>query len=108
MPCQPDTNEHRPKLKARTLPFNVCVARSVNKPELARVPVAQKAMQVEWDSRQERVRCERLLRLGALILERRPWPEAPDTAVQSAWRQGLKAMGLAALPWDPPTSPAPP
>jgi ATP-dependent helicase HrpB len=57
-------------------------------------------MQVEWDSRQERVRCERLLRLGALILERRPWPEAPDTAVQSAWRQGLKAMGLAALPWD--------
>ena len=57
-------------------------------------------MQVAWDSRQERVRCERLLRLGALILERRPWPEAPESAVLSAWRQGLKAMGLAALPWD--------
>ena len=49
MPCQQDTNERRPKLETRTLPYNVCVARSVNKAELARVPAAQKAMQVEWD-----------------------------------------------------------
>ena len=38
-----------PKLGVRSLPVNACVARSVNKAELAAKPKAQEAMQVEWD-----------------------------------------------------------
>ena len=49
MPCHQDTTAHRPKLAPRTFPYNVCVARSVGKAEIARVPAAQKATQVEWD-----------------------------------------------------------
>ena len=54
---------------------------------------------VDWDPRQQRVRCERELRLGALVLERRPWPEAPAEAVQAALLEGLASGGLALLPW---------
>ena len=56
--------------------------------------------EVQWDAQQQRVRCERSLRLGALVLERRPWPEAPDAQVLEALLQGLQALGLEALPWD--------
>ncbi len=54
---------------------------------------------VGWDPRQRRVRCERELRLGALVLERRPWPEAPAEAVQAALLEGLASGGLELLPW---------
>ena len=54
---------------------------------------------VRWDPQQQRVRCERALRLDALVLERRPWPEAPPELVQAALLEGLAALGLEALPW---------
>ena len=56
--------------------------------------------QVSWDSRQQRVRAEQELRLGALVLERRPWPDAPPAALRAAVLEGLKDLGLEALPWD--------
>ena len=56
--------------------------------------------EVQWDVQQQRVRCERTLRLGALVLERRPWLEAPDEAVLEALLQGLQVLGIEALPWD--------
>ncbi len=52
-----------------------------------------------WDGEAERVRCERLLTLGALVLQRSPWPEATGEEVREAMRQGLASMGLEALPW---------
>jgi ATP-dependent helicase HrpB len=66
-----------------------------------------------WDDRSERVRCERVRRLGALVLERRPWssPQAGDeveakegnaeatAASRAAMLEGLKRMGIEALPW---------
>jgi ATP-dependent helicase HrpB len=55
---------------------------------------------VEWDPQLQRVRCEQALTLGALVLERRPWPQAPAEAVQAALLEGLAAMGLEALPWS--------
>lgn len=55
---------------------------------------------VEWDQRQQRLRVERQLRLGALVLERRPWPDAPDEALRSAQLEGLRSLGVDALPWD--------
>jgi len=58
---------------------------------------------VSWDSQQQRIRAERELRLGALVLERRPWPHAPAAAVRSALLLGLAELGLEALPWDAPS-----
>jgi ATP-dependent helicase HrpB len=55
--------------------------------------------EVRWDGTAERVRCERSLRLGALVLERSPWPEADGAAVRQALLQGLATLGLEALPW---------
>jgi ATP-dependent helicase HrpB len=57
-----------------------------------------------WDPVGERVRCERLRRLGALVLERRPWDDrdgvGPDAvAVRAALAEGLRDLGLEALPW---------
>jgi ATP-dependent helicase HrpB len=54
-----------------------------------------------WDAEAGRVRCERSLRLGALVLERRPWPEAAPEQVRAALLEGLRQHGLAALPWQP-------
>ena len=56
--------------------------------------------QVSWDQRQQRVRAERELRLGALVLERRPWPDAPAEALRAAALDGLRELGPEALPWD--------
>ncbi|MEY3750607.1 MAG: ATP-dependent helicase HrpB [Cyanobacteriota bacterium] len=55
---------------------------------------------VSWDSQQQRVRAEREWKLGALVLERKPWPEAPANARRAAVLEGLLALGPAALPWD--------
>jgi len=59
--------------------------------------------QVSWDHQQQRVRAERELRLGALVLERRPWPDAPSAALRSALLEGLDALGIESLPWDRPS-----
>ena len=56
--------------------------------------------QVCWDSQQQRIRAERELRLGALVLERRPWPNAPASVLRSALLTGLAELGIEALPWD--------
>jgi ATP-dependent helicase HrpB len=56
--------------------------------------------QVSWDSQQERIRAERELRLGALVLERRPWPDAPADVLRTALLTGLNELGIEALPWD--------
>jgi len=61
----------------------------------------QEALEARWDPQAERVRCERSLRLGALVLARTPWPEARGEEVQAAMVEGLRQLGLAALPWCP-------
>ncbi len=55
--------------------------------------------EARWDGASERVRCERLLRLDALVLERTPWRGADPDAVRRALGEGLRQMGLEALPW---------
>ncbi len=39
---------HRPKIPDCSLPFPACVARPVNKTEIAVTPAAQRAMDLEW------------------------------------------------------------
>ncbi|WP_315861411.1 ATP-dependent helicase HrpB [Cyanobium sp. Aljojuca 7A6] len=55
--------------------------------------------EARWDSADQRVRCEQLRRAGALVLERRPWPEASGELVERALLEGLKGLGLEVLPW---------
>ena len=59
------------------------------------------ALSARWDAEALRVRCERTVRLGALVLERRPWPEADPQLVREALLEGLRQEGLRCLPWDP-------
>jgi len=61
----------------------------------------QEALEARWDPQAERVRCERSLRLGALVVTRTPWPEARGDEVRAAMAEGLRQLGLAALPWCP-------
>jgi ATP-dependent helicase HrpB len=55
----------------------------------------------DWSRREQAVRSRRRLTLGALVLEDRPWPEAPPEAIRAATIEGLRAAGAAALPWTP-------
>jgi len=54
---------------------------------------------VEWDSREQIVQARRQRRLGALILEDKPLSKPDPTLLAAAMIQGVRAMGLAALPW---------
>ncbi len=57
------------------------------------------ATEARWDGTDQRVRCERLRRSGALVLERRPWPDASGELVERALLEGLERLGLEVLPW---------
>jgi ATP-dependent helicase HrpB len=54
---------------------------------------------VAWDARSGAVVAERGRRLGAIEIERLPWREAPPERLQAAMLEGLRELGLAALPW---------
>jgi ATP-dependent helicase HrpB len=52
----------------------------------------------EWSRREGRVLARRQERLGALVLDDRTWPDAPDEAVARAALDGIRQIGL---PWTP-------
>ena len=54
---------------------------------------------IAWDSREQIVQVRRQRRLGALILEDRPFTKADPALVQAAMIAGIRQLGLAALPW---------
>ena len=56
---------------------------------------------ISWDPQAQRVRCERQLQLGALVLERQPWSDADPDAVQAVLLAQIQARGLEVLPWSP-------
>jgi ATP-dependent helicase HrpB len=51
-----------------------------------------------WSRREGRVIARQRERFGALVLDDRPWPEAPAEAVATAALEGLREEGL---PWTP-------
>lgn len=81
----------------------VRLAVRLERADLEELAAAQghESLEARWDPQAERVRCERSLRLGALVLARTPWPEARGEEVQAAMAEGLRQLGLAALPWCP-------
>jgi ATP-dependent helicase HrpB len=54
---------------------------------------------VEWNRREGRVSARRQEVFGALVLDDRPWPEAPDQALARAALEGLRLIGLS---WSKP------
>jgi ATP-dependent helicase HrpB len=56
--------------------------------------------EVAWDPRSEAVLARRTVRLGELVIEEKPLQEIPPDAAAAAFVEGLRSLGLAALPWD--------
>ncbi|MES0874793.1 ATP-dependent helicase HrpB [Sinimarinibacterium thermocellulolyticum] len=54
---------------------------------------------VHWDARAQAVVAERQSRLGALIVERKPLAAPAGAAVAAAMCEGVRSLGLDALPW---------
>src|SRR5262249_24341567 len=57
--------------------------------------------EIAWDPRNEAVVATRERRLGALVLERRPIGTPDPQALARAMADGIRQLGLAALPWTP-------
>ncbi|MEO0682091.1 MAG: ATP-dependent helicase C-terminal domain-containing protein, partial [Pseudomonadota bacterium] len=55
----------------------------------------------EWSARDRAVLARRRRRFGALALEDRPWRDAPPDRVAAALADGVRDLGLEALPWSP-------
>jgi ATP-dependent helicase HrpB len=60
----------------------------------------QRTEAVQWDSREQAVIAQRVVRLDALVLEEKPLREASAEAMRAAMIQGIRELGIAALPWD--------
>ena len=56
--------------------------------------------EVAWDARAEAVVARRTVRFGELVLEEKPLQESPPGATGAALLEGLRSLGLEALPWD--------
>jgi ATP-dependent helicase HrpB len=57
--------------------------------------------EIIWDEREQAIRARRERRLGAVLLESNEIRHPDPNAVQAAALTGLRAMGIAALPWTP-------
>ena len=70
--------------------------------ELARQPGGPGRIQFHshWDRGAQRVRSERCLCLGSLVLERQSWHDADPDGIGRALLDGLRQLGLEALGWD--------
>jgi ATP-dependent helicase HrpB len=55
---------------------------------------------VHWDAQSESVVAELQKRLGAIVLERRPLRDSAGEPARQAMLEGIRAMGLQALPWS--------
>ncbi len=80
----------------------IFIAEPVELDELARqLPELLSERQwFDWDEREERVRAERQLVLGELVLSQRPLTELSDEQKGRCLLQGIRRKGLHVLPWD--------
>jgi ATP-dependent helicase HrpB len=68
--------------------------------EAAAGAALERVEEVRWDARSGAVLARRVLRLGALLLEEKPLAKPPADATAAAMLDGVRELGLAALPWD--------
>src|SRR5262249_38718628 len=60
----------------------------------------EEGQEIAWDARSESVIATRERRLGALVLERKPIAAPDPQAMARAMADGVRQLGLAALPWS--------
>jgi ATP-dependent helicase HrpB len=60
----------------------------------------RRADELVWDERTEAVIARRVIRLGELLIEEKPLNDVPRAASAAAMLEGVRSLGLDALPWD--------
>ncbi len=55
--------------------------------------------EIAWSTREQAVVARRTLRLGAVTVDERPLPSVPPEATRAAMLEGLRSLGVSALPW---------
>jgi len=60
----------------------------------------ERGERIEWSSREQAVMARRFVRLDAIVLEENPLNEVPAQAAKSAMLQGIRELGIDALPWS--------
>jgi ATP-dependent helicase HrpB len=80
----------------------VLLAAALDRDDLERHFVSDllEQQEVVWNEREQAVSARRVVRLGALELTVRPLREIPPDAALAAMLQGVRQLGLSALPWD--------
>jgi ATP-dependent helicase HrpB len=58
------------------------------------------ADRVAWDSRAQAVSARRTVAFGALVLDDKPLQPVPPQAALAAMLQGIRELGMEALPWE--------
>ncbi len=56
--------------------------------------------ELQWDAKTATVMARRVIRLGEWLVDEKPLNEPPREATAAAMLQGVRSMGLEALPWD--------
>jgi len=59
----------------------------------------ERSESVVWSSREQAVTARRVVRLDGLTLEEQPLPEVPTDAARAAMLEGIRELGVSALPW---------
>jgi ATP-dependent helicase HrpB len=60
----------------------------------------RRADELVWDERTEAVVARRVIRLDELLIEEKPLNDVPRAASSAAMLDGVRSMGIDALPWD--------
>jgi ATP-dependent helicase HrpB len=84
------------------VPRRIRLAAALDEAELLRDQQAriEAVDAVRWDAQGEAVTAERQRRLGAIVLERKPLREGAGEAIRAAMLEGVRGLGLGALPWS--------
>jgi ATP-dependent helicase HrpB len=63
-------------------------------------PQLRRVEELVWDARTEAVIARRVIRLDELLVEEKPLNDVPREASAAAMLEGVRSLGLDALPWD--------
>ncbi|MBW4050221.1 MAG: ATP-dependent helicase HrpB [Proteobacteria bacterium] len=78
------------------------LAAPVSREEIEELMAArlERSDSVQWNAREQAVLARRVLRLDALVLEESALPEVPPEAARAAMLEGIRQLGIGALPWS--------
>ncbi len=85
--------DQREALVRRALPANISDIEALHMDRICNVSMC------EWSRRDRQVVARHIRKLGALVLDEKPWPDAPADSVSLALIAGIRDIGLQCLPW---------